>query len=824
MRMMKKFIFLMLCLNIKTSYSQDYFNPMFLGEDTASLEDLSYLVAGNNIPPGDYSLYFYIGDELIKNLNVKFITNEDKKVEACITKDIINIIPFNQVTKDAFDFSSASLDECIDIRKYIKNFDYEVDLSKLILRLSIPQIYLDSTRSTLANESDWDNGIPFLLTNYNFNGSYSKNSNVKDFSSHYLNLSNRANIGPWRFNTNMYFSENKMGSQRQHQSNISSIYTSRNINSIKSNLVIGQNSLGSNIFDTNQYIGVTLATSNEMLPDSDRGYSPAIRGIVDSRSKLTVKQNGNIIYQTYINPGPYDISNLYSVGTSGDYEVELTSTEGVVTKYMVPYSSLPNLLRMGKYNYSVTLGQLDLNTDNNNKFFQGTLAIGIPLQSTMFIGSQISSDYLASAIGLGKDFGYMGGLSVDMIHAKSKINDNWLTGESYQILYSKSFKDTGTNVQLTGYRYSTSNYFTFSEATYRNDQVNNIYSSYRGRRKDSFQLNLSQSLNDFGQLYAWGNLSSYWGSEAKTKNIQIGWNKAISQLSNVMISASYNKNNNSGMNDDSFYLSLSMPLSRGANSSPMYLSNSLSYNSSSYNNLTSLYGSMLDSKLNYNVYQSTNKNSINNNTNLNVNYKANATSLYVGSSYSSQSKSIDYGASGGVLLHQNGVVFTQEANDTAILVEARGATGAKINRSGENITINNSGYALIPYATPYHYNDVELDPTTFANGYDIDNKILKTSPTRGAISKVTFDVRKGYNFLLYIKHKNKKIRFGTLVYNTTDKVSSIADDDGTVYLTGVKNKSKYTVKWDQNVSCDFTISYDDTLELNIINKMDVDCI
>lgn len=93
--------------------------------------------------------------------------------------------------------------------------------------------------------------------------------------------------------------------------------------------------------------------------------------------------------------------------------------------------------------------------------------------------------------------------------------------------------DTGTNIQLTGYRYSTSNFYSFSEASYTNNTMNNsaVY-LYQGRRKDSFQINLSQRLSDYGQLYIWGNLNSYWGQEEKSRNIQIGWNKTIRQLDN----------------------------------------------------------------------------------------------------------------------------------------------------------------------------------------------------------------------------------------------------------------------------------------------------
>lgn len=168
------------------------------------------------------------------------------------------------------------------------------------------------------------------------------------------------NLGSWRIQSNLYYNQNKVGSRTYHdwKSNNSSI--SRNINSIKSNLVIGQSVLGSMLFDSVSYTGITLATANEMLPDSERGYSPTIKGIAESRSKLTIRQNGNILYQEYINPGPYNIDNLNSVGTSGDYEVELTAADGTVVKYNVPYSSLPNLLRKDSFNYSVTLGQLDI--------------------------------------------------------------------------------------------------------------------------------------------------------------------------------------------------------------------------------------------------------------------------------------------------------------------------------------------------------------------------------------------------------------------------------------------------------------------------------
>jgi len=823
MRAVKGLCIFIVFFNLKNSFAQDYFNPKFLGGDAASIEDLSYLTAGSQLLPGDYYLYIYSGDQFLRNMKIKFST-VDRAVQPCFTREIVEAIPFNEDAKKYFQPLPKGINECIDIAKYIKNFDYEVDLSKLVLRLSIPQIYLDSTQSTMAPEREWDDGITAFIMNYNLNGSYSRNSN-NNYSSNFLNLNNRANLGPWRLNANVYFNESQSGSVSNRQVDTNGLYLSRKINSLKSELLIGQSTLGSNLFDANAYIGMTLATSDEMLPDSDRGYSPTIRGIAESRSKLTVKQNNTIIYQTYVNPGPYNINNLNSVGTSGDYEVELTSADGIVKKFSVPYSSLPNLLRPGKYNYAATLGKLDLVSADDINFFQSTVAIGVPLESTLFLGTQLSENYTSVGVGAGRDFGIYGALSVDALHAIAKVDNDKLSGDSYRILYSKSFNDTGTNFQLTGYRYSTSDYYSLSEASRRKEMSDKGFDYYYyGRRKDSFQLNVSQSLHDFGQLYVWGNVNSYWGSESKSKNIQFGWNKNFPQFNNIMLSANYSKKKYSTVTDDVFYLSFSMPLTKTTSKNKMYVSNSINYSKSDYSNATSLYGNMMDKRLDYNVYQTVNKNSSYNNTNINVGYKANSATVRLGSSYSEQSKQLDYGVSGGLLLHRDGIAFTREANDTAILVEAKGAEGASVSRAGDNITISRGGYALIPYATPYHYNDVELDPVSFSNSYDVDNKIAKVVPTRGAIIKVIFDVKRGYSFLVSVRYKNRPIKFGTLVKNDEYNNVSIADDDGTVYLTGVKNNSSYTVKWSDSTTCRFVINYGDESKLKTVNKILANCL
>lgn len=63
--------------------------------------------------------------------------------------------------------------------------------------------------------------------------------------------------------------------------------------------------------------------------------------------------------------------------------------------------------------------------------------------------------------------GALGALSVDMTQANSTLpDDSQHDGQSVRFLYNKSLNESGTNIQLVGYRYSTSGYFNFADTTY----------------------------------------------------------------------------------------------------------------------------------------------------------------------------------------------------------------------------------------------------------------------------------------------------------------------------------------------------------------------
>ncbi|MGQ7189758.1 fimbria/pilus outer membrane usher protein, partial [Escherichia sp. HC-CC] len=97
-----------------------------------------------------------------------------------------------------------------------------------------------------------------------------------------------------------------------------------------------------------------------------------------SNAQITIKQNGYTIYQTYVSPGAFEISDLYSTSSSGDLLVEIKEADGSVNSYSVPFSSVPLLQRQGRIKYAVTLAKY---RTNSNEQQESILSTTIPCRS-----------------------------------------------------------------------------------------------------------------------------------------------------------------------------------------------------------------------------------------------------------------------------------------------------------------------------------------------------------------------------------------------------------------------------------------------------------
>ena len=123
------------------------------------------------------------------------------------------------------------------------------------------------------------------------------------------------NLGDWRFRNYSTYNRDQYGQGRWQAVQT---YAQRDLRSIRGQLLLGDGSTPGELFDSVQFRGVQIASDDSMLPDSLNGYAPTIRGVAQTNARVTVRQNGYIIYSTYVPPGPFALDDLYPTSAGGD--------------------------------------------------------------------------------------------------------------------------------------------------------------------------------------------------------------------------------------------------------------------------------------------------------------------------------------------------------------------------------------------------------------------------------------------------------------------------------------------------------------------------
>lgn len=826
-------------------HAENYFNPAFLGDGKNEVADLSRFEKDGSQAPGVYRVDIFLNSDFITSHDVEFQAQQtpsagvpssadDTGLTACLSAKMLGEMGIDLSIPEEKKRSADG--ECSNISTLIEGAKASFDFGKQRLDLSVPQIALKNNARGYIPPEKWDQGINALLLNYNLNGSRRKDSSGNG-SSNFLGLNGGANLGAWRYRDYSTFNQSTSSngettSQWQHISG----FLERTIISLKSELTVGDSYTTGEVFDSISFRGVQLASDDNMLPDSLKGFAPTVRGIAKSNAQVTIKQNGYVIYQTYVAPGAFAVDDLFPTSSSGDLTVEVKEQDGAITSYSVPYSAVPLLQREGRLKYSATAAKY--RTSNNQQdevsFAQGTLSWGLPHGVTLYGGTQLSDNYKAMAIGTGVNMGQWGALSADVTHAQSQlIDDTDHSGQSLRLLYAKSLNEIGTNFQLLGYRYSTSGYYTFADTTYKHmdgynsnplneddDNDNdvpqwldyyNLYYTKRGK----LQVNISQQLGGIGSIYVSGSQQSYWHSDDKDTLVQLGYNTTWQDI-NFGVSYNYSQMSGQPEADQVVALNVSLPIGKwlspqGA-TSPNNAFATYSTSQDNHGSVTQnagVSGTLLEgNNLSYSVLQGYGNQGTGSNGNASLAYQGGYGNANVGYSYSDNgnSQQVTYGVAGGIVAHRHGITLSQPLGETNVLIEAPGAENVKVENS-TGVKTDWRGFAVVPFANTYRKNRIGLDTTTLGDKVDLDNAVIDVVPTRGALVRATFNAHVGIRALLTLMRDNKPVPFGATVTRNDDGTSGIVGDDGQVYLSGLAVKGELQVQWGEGAEQKCRASY-----------------
>ncbi|MEQ5113107.1 fimbria/pilus outer membrane usher protein [Providencia vermicola] len=791
--------------NNNTAEGKTYFDPDFLELPNKEAVDLSQF-ENNQQLAGSYYVDIYVNTNLIGAKSLKFDKNSDNKLAPCLTLD--DLKSFDIKIADYPELNNSQ-NNCVNLSA-IPDAKSDFDFDSQRLYLSIPQIALAKNPRGYVDLADIDNGITALLLNYSYSGS--KNTDRKggeDTTSNYVNLRPGINIGAWRLRNYTTWS-NSSGQSNKWDTIYT--YASRGINSLKSQLILGDSTSPSQVFDSVPFRGAQLATDDDMYPESLRGYAPVVRGIARSNAQITIRQNGYTIYQTDVAAGPFEISDLYPTGSSGDLHVTIKESNGSEQVQIVPFASLPVLQREGYLAYSATAGEYrsyDSNVDKT-KFGQFTLIYGLPHGVTAYGGSQLSEDYQSYSVGAGQNLGRFGAVSIDVTQSYAKLrSDIKERGQSYRFRYNKNLNDIGTNIALAGYRYSTEGFYSLSEVfdTFRDTN----YVPEIERRRNRGEITLSQNLGDtYGSISAGYVNEDYWNSDRKTQSATLGYNNSWQGIS-YGLNYTYNKNTssysyttgtkNQSDEDHLFTFSVNIPFSLFDDTAYInFVSNHSSRDSSTGSMGVS--ASQLNNRLNWSMQQGFTNQETGTTGNLNASYKGQYGEVSGGSGYSKDNYNLYYGVNGSLVAHSNGLVLGQQLGETAALVEIPNAGDVPImNQAG--VVTNNQGYALVPYMTAYRKNTVDIDTSALPDNTEMELTSQTVAPSRGALVKASFAANVGYRAIMALTFADgKPVPFGAqAIFNDNNQLNSLVGNDGEVYLSGLAESGHFIIQYNEKQQC-----------------------
>ena len=761
--------------------------------------DVSRFSKGNVVSPGRYQSDIYANGTWLGRVEVLFrnVSNDAAaSASPCMDRALLDMIgvDFEKMTPEALASlqSSKTAGTCLLIQDLIPDATAIYDSADLRLDFSLPQISLRRSARGYISPEFWDKGINAGILGYNFNA-YRNSSGSTTNTSYYLGLNGGINLGDWHLRNSGSFTK-LSGAPTKYQ-NVAT-YLQRDIVPLKSQFIVGDSFTSGDLFDSVGFRGVRLASDDRMLPDSQNGYAPIVRGVARTNARIRITQNGNLIYETTVAPGQFEINDLYPTGYGGDLRVEVTEADGSQSSFIVPYASLVQLLRPGVSRYAITAGQTrNVGLGAPINFMEGTYQRGITNDITLFGGSIIAADYLA-LVGGSAFSTPIGAVSLSFTQSHANVSDrDTRDGKSLRADYSKFLKETNTNFSLAAYRYSSSGYMRLSDLQQAKSLVSQgVDPSTLDRQRSQLQLIINQSLGDGnGSLYLSGATQNYWNRPGSNTQYNAGYSNIWRQMT-YNFSVQRQKDLTSGTTGTLLYASLSFPLGKEIQSPRV--TTSASRDSRNGTTLqTSVTGSAGDDNaLSYGVTGSkdgSGSKTASGNIQYSAPYANIGGNISTGSSGSAQSIQV----SGGLVAHAGGITLSQTLGETIGIVEAQNAQGAAVNTAG--VRVDGRGYAVVPYLTPYRINEIAIDPKGTSTDVELAVTSQRVAPHAGAVVMLKYPTVSGRSVLINVTLSNGDILpFGAEAFDEQGNSVGMSGQGGSIFVrTADADTGKLTVKW-----------------------------
>ncbi|WP_201314146.1 fimbria/pilus outer membrane usher protein [Dyella sp. EPa41] len=641
----------------------------------------------------------------------------------------------------------------------------------------------------------------------------------------YLGLNLGINVMGWRIRSQ----ETTQWDQRTGRTQWTNINTTatHDITRWKAQFTVGDGYTQGVVFDTTPFRGITLYSDDRMLPDSQQGYAPVVRGTANTQARVEVRQSGNLLYQTTVAPGAFVINDLYATGYGGDLTVTVFEADGSVHGFLVPYSAVPMLLRPGISRWAITDGQVHNTALRNDKpyFVEGTYQRGINNGLTLYGGAQSTYRNLYHAYLGGAAINTpIGAFALDVTHSNTTFKGaTSLSGYSTRVSYSKVIPSAGTTFALASYRYSNGNFLSLSDAVITQDLMASMHTSKLDavslmRSKQRLNVTVNQNFGDrYGQLYFNGSRNTYWQGMPSATTYQLGYNNSYRRVSfGITAGRTYTTGPmyNGSHYDNQFGVNLSIPLGGpSSRSAPMLQFSAMHDDVMGDSDRAGVSGTFgKDNQFNYGAsasYSDYGNRRSQTTGSGNLGWQAPYASLNGSYSYSNHYQQASVSAAGGAVVHGGGITLAPQLdlNSAIGVIEAPDARGARVSSSGQ-ATVDGRGYAVATNLMPYRMNDVTLDPVGTSIDVELQTTRLQTAPRVGAVVPLKFATLSGRAVLIRATQADgKAIPLGAEVFDAGGQSAGIVGQGGQLFVRTADASGVLDVRWGNDAGKQCRVNY-----------------
>ena len=783
--------------------------------------DLSGFTSRNFVAPGQYLVQLSVNNSDASNdINVKFDhLDGQKSAVLCLDTALLDRLDLRPEIRE-----SLPNKPCLTMKELDPDAYYDFDHAELKLALSVPQAIRVERPEGYIDPKLFSSGVNSGFIGYAFNYNRDDNSESK-----YLGLNGGLNLAGWYYRHTGAF-ESKDSGLGKYYSDQNVLY--RDITPMHSRLSLGQFNTTTYRLDNVPIIGAQISSDQDMLPWAYRQYAPVIENFAYTNAVVRIYQNAQKIYERTVPRGAFKINDLNT--GNGDLTVEITETGGEKRTFIVPLQSNQDLIRQGRYNYSVAGGRYRTRTETtNDKLFQGSFNYGLSNNMTIGAGLNISDGY-SSTMGMLTLNTRLGGVTSTLEYTDSDLFGKKYKGEKYALNYRYAWISKSFYLYADYAKYNRE-YMSLSSHLYqRNRDVltesENENFLYNYNLKDSVGVSLSKTLADtrLGSVSLSARKNKYWDDSQDYYQYSLSYGNRWKKASyNIGLSRT-DYTNAERERGTTAYFSVSIPLD-WRKQKKMYASASVQRNE---NDQTTSNASVsgtagVNNQINFGVGVSDTQN----NTRFNGNFNYLLPMVNMGSTVSVDSSNSQYSlsAQGAVVGHRYGITPVNSLPETYTIIHAENGAGANVSNAW-GVKVDRFGNAIYPFNSAYSKNTISLDPKDLPANVTLESNQTDVIPRKYSSQLVEFKANKTSNLLLRIHAAQQQdIPMGSQFKDSDNQVIGVLGAGNQVIVNQELPLLKAsTVQWggNENESCQIAPISKQQLQQKTagnFNIIDVEC-